>query len=283
MGIGGLPPFPKAGPITALRVLRHGFAVAVDPQRTELSIGRDGPPSADIRLPLTSISRTHAALTRVGTALEVADRGSKNGVGRLHSWGSDEYVRCESTLVNVGDRFALGDVHLLALDELTHQLTLPLSAYCGLGGDDDVDRSLEAVARGHMIVLQGNSGDQLAPIAYAIHNHSTRRDYPFTYLKSLPTSDEAIDDLCTKAACGTIFLDLTIPFALPLRFSRHLFGCHFHLGAIVATNACTDHEAMTCFGQAAIEPKRLGFGLCALGFPRHGWNHHGAITFSSIS
>ena len=78
-GIGGLPPFPPHGPITALRVLGRGFEVALDANHHELRIGREGPPAADVQLPSLSISRVHARLTREFNALEVTDLGSKTG------------------------------------------------------------------------------------------------------------------------------------------------------------------------------------------------------------
>jgi len=265
-----LPPFPSHGPIAALRVLGRGFEISLDSNRTELRLGRDGPPLADVQLPLPSISRVHALLTRRSDALEVTDLGSKNGIAYpspFLSHAQQAYVRCERLLVHVGDRFALGNVPLLALDEQTHQLVQPITAYCGAGAHDDVDGALESILRSHMIILHGSRSDVVLELARTLHAHSIRKGFPFTPINAVPESEAAIEELCTQAGCGTIFLDLTRPFELPLVFARNLFLDHFHLWTIVVTPVAVD--AIRCFGEAWYEPKRQGFSICELRSP--GW------------
>jgi FHA domain len=273
IGIGGLPPFPCRGPITAFRVLGRGFEVTFDASRTELRIGRDGPPVADVQLPLPSISSVHALLARRFEGLEITDLRSKNGIAQRAPFLSQTrqaYVRCERLFVHVGDRFALGSVPLLALDDQTHQLVQPLTAYSGAGTHGDVDGALESILRSHMILLHGSRSDDVLELARTLHDHSIRKDFPFTPINAVPAAGAAIEELCAQAGCGTIFLDLTRPFKIPPVFARHLFSDHFHLWTIVVARVAAD--VIRCFGEAWYEPKRQGFSVCELGFPRQGWH-----------
>jgi len=265
-GIGGAPPFRSHGSITRLRVLGEGLHVSLDLSRTELRIGRDPPPTNDVQLAMASISSSHALVTRKGDDLEVIDRGSRNGIGSCtrSAWPGD-YVRADRAYVHVGDRLALGGVRLLALDEATHQLAAPLTAYCGPGSHDEVDRALAAVTWGHMMVLCASRGDDVVELARTLHDGSVRNEYPFTRIGKLPRSDAAIEELCTRAGCGTIFLDLTRRFALSESFVRNVMGTHFHLWTIVA--ARTTDEVFRRLGTAWYR-RPLEFDWCCLGFPR---------------
>jgi hypothetical protein len=264
-GIGGAPPHRSHGPITALRVLGEGVHVLLDTDRAELRIGRDPPPTNDVQLAMASISRMHAVITRKGNDVEVTDRGSTNGIGSCNHWWPGNYVRCDNVYVHAGDRFALGGVRLLALDEATHQLAMPLTAYCGSGSYDEVDRALAAITWNHMIVLCASRGDDVVELARTLHDGSIRNEYAFTRIDKLPRSDAAIEDLCTRAGCGTIFLDLTKRFSLPESFVRNVMGTHFHLWTIVA--ARTTDELFRRFGTAWYR-RPFGFDWCCLGFPR---------------
>ena len=268
-GIGGEAPFPLRGPITALRVLGHDSVITLDPDRAEFRVGRAGPPMTDVQLALTSISGLHAQLTRRHNALEVKDLGSKNGVAAARTWlspGSQDYARCEALFVNVGDCFALGSVGLLALDEPTHQLVQPLTAYCGAAAHDHVDHALQSMFRGYTIVLCGSPAQAALELAQSLHAHSIRKDFPFTTVRSVPDSESAIESLCTQAGCGTILLDLTTPFAVPPLFTRHLLSTHFHLWTIVI--ALTLEDVSACLGEDWFVLGRW----CHLGFPRKGWH-----------
>jgi len=262
-GIGGVPPYPPQGPITALRVLEHGFEVTLDPTRKEQLIGRDGPPYSDIQLPLPSISRVHASLTRPQSMLEVTDHGSRNGIGYAQR-GSRGYVRCKSLGVNVGDRFKLGSVCMLALDERTHQLAKPLAEYFGPGAHEEVDRALEAIANSHMLNFYGQRAEQVVELARTLHEHSMRKDYPFTRVDAVPKTEAGITELCTRAGCGTMFLDLTKPFRVPSQFAQNLVSDYFHLWPITVTSA--HDEIYKRFRGAFSGGTRPGFALCMLGF-----------------
>lgn len=278
-GIGGVPPYPLPGPITAFRVLGHGFEVTLDPARKEQLIGRDGPPNSDIKLPLPSISRVHAMLSRPREGvLEVTDQGSRNGIGFADRW-SRCYVRCEVLGLNIGDRFKLGSVPLLALDDQTHKLAKPLTEHFGPGAHEEVDHALEAIANSHMLNFYGQRGDQVVELARTLHEHSMRKDYPFTQVNAVPETEAAITELCTQAGCGTIFLDLTKPFHVPPQFARNLVSDYFHLWPITVTSA--PDEIYTRFRGVFSGATRAGFALCSLGFPAQALRLNvGSATFT---
>jgi hypothetical protein len=162
-GIGGESPFPIRGPITALRVLGHGFEIALDANRTDFRIGRAAAPATDAQLPFLSVSAVHAQLTRQCNGLLVTDLGSKSGVGRRGSWLQEDpstLVRCQEVFVNVGDWFSIGGIGLLALDQLTNELVAPLTAYCGAGAHDDVDQALGWILASRTLGLYGSRGEE---------------------------------------------------------------------------------------------------------------------------
>jgi len=190
------------------------------------------------------------------TALRVLGRGFEIAVdpGRAERlWGM------------VGDRLTVKGMMVLALDEPTHQLIQPLTAYCGIGAQVDVDSGLAALLWRRPIILHGSRSEDVLKLARTIHEHSIRKDFPFTQVNTVPTSDTAIEALCTEAGCGTIFLDLTKPLKLPPTFIRHLFSDHFHLGTIAVAQGVED--ALRCFG-----PGMEFFPFCTLGFRRVGWH-----------
>lgn len=259
----------STGAVTSLRVLGQGFDVHVDPEQTSLRVGRYGPPSADIRLPLPSISREHALLTRLPSgALEVADLNSRNGIGYAHALHTDKYVRCPRFVANVGDRFAFGDVGLLALDTRTRRLATRLTAYFGPSASNAVDRALTAVIRGEMLFIHGAGDAPLLEVARAMHRYSTRRNHPLMKCDGSSTSDEEIDQVCIQAAGGTMVLDLTQPFSVPARLAQHLLSSHFNVWPIVVTTVDTPRKVLQCFEPAILRSRRPHLELCFLGFPK---------------
>jgi len=212
-GIGGLPPHPARGEVTALRVLGEGFEIPVD--------------------------------------ADLAER-----------------------LDVVGTEFMFKGLAVLALDEPTRQLIEPLTAYCGLSAHSDVDSALRAILRPYPkrpLILQGARAADVAELARTIHEHTTRKGFPFTQVNTVPTSDAAIEALCTQGGCGTLFLDLTTPVTLPSSLVRHLLANldfsslerdHYHLATIAV--ASTTHDAFRCFG--------MDDPFCTLGFRRAPWH-----------
>jgi len=181
-------------------------------------------------------------------------------------------ARAESLPKVAGDVFTFRGMRVLALDELSSTLVAALTEFCGVGAHDDVDAAMIALMWRRPIILHGSRSEDVVDFARTIHEHSLRKGFPFTPLDHVPSSDVEIDALCTRAGCGTIFLDLTSPLELPAPLVRHLlsnqFSDHFHLWTIaVAPDAS---EAARCFGLAAqLVP------FCNLGFHRMPW-HRGA-------
>ena len=163
-----------------------------------------------------------------------------------------------------GDRFTFRGMMVLALDEPTRQLVQPLTAFCGIGVPVDVDSALAAILWRRPLILHGSRSEGVIELARTIHEHSNRKDFPFTQVNIVPTSDAAIEALCTKAGCGTIFLDLTTPVELPQTFLRHLFSDHYHLWTIAVASAADDVDR--CF-RAGMDL----FAFCTIGFRRTSW------------
>jgi hypothetical protein len=190
------------------------------------------------------------------TALRVLGRGFEIAM---------EPDRAERLPGTVGDRLTLKGRMVLALDEPTRQLIQPLTAYCGIGAHEDVDSALAAILWKRPIILRGSCSEEVLELARTIHAHSIRKDFPFTQVDTVPTSEIAIEALCTEAGCGTIFLDLTKPLELPLTFLRHIFSEHFHLWMIAVAQDVEDLRR--CFG-----PRADFIPFCTLGFRRVAWH-----------
>ena len=190
------------------------------------------------------------------TALRIYGRGAEIEVNPK---------RAERLGRAVGERLTVRGEPALALDEPTRQLVEPLTAYCGLGANSDVDAALEAVLWRRPIILHGARAEDVVELARTIHEHSIRKGFPFIQVSSVPMTDAAIEALCVQAGCGTIFLDLTKPVELPETFLRHLFSDHFHLWTLAV--ASTIEDARRCFG-----PGMNFFPLCMLGFRRTSWH-----------
>lgn len=198
-----------------------------------------------------------------------------NGIGYAHSFHGDGYVACPQFLVAAGDRFALGDTQLLALDELTRQLIKPLTAYFGANAGDTIDRALIGVMRGETVVIHGDSNETSRDLVRALHRHSARRYHPLKRCTGPTASDHRTDEFCIEAAHGTMYFDMQRPFTIPLRLARHVFSTHFDLWPIVVTPAAKPRDAVQCFGRALWEPKRQSLEtFCFLGFPQRRLQSH---------
>jgi hypothetical protein len=209
----------------------------------------------------------HAARGPI-TALRVLGQGYEIPVD------ANRAQRLSRRAVTVGASFQFDGQMVLAIDELTRQLIEPLTAYCGLGALDDVDSALAAVLwpwpfPKRPIILHGARSEEVVELARTIHEHTTRRDFPFTQVNTVPTSDVAIEALCTQGGCGTLFLDLTTPVELPPLLLRHLFADQdhdrYHLGTIAVTSVAED--ARRCLG-----PGMEFYPLCTIGFRRAPWH-----------
>jgi hypothetical protein len=183
--------------------------------------------------------------------------------------------RAQRLRATVGDRVTVKGMEALALDEPTRQLIPALAVYFGIGAHDDVDSVLAAILWRYPIILHGSRSKDVLELAHTIHEHTNWKAFPFTELNTAPSSAEAIGELCTKAGCGTIFLDLTKPFELQPTFVHSLFSDRYHLWTIVVAQAVKDVHR--CFG-----PGAELFPFYSAGFRRVSW--HGSmhdVTFTN--
>jgi hypothetical protein len=254
----------ECGPVTALRVLGHGFELDLG-QDEVLRIGRLAPPENDIKLPMVTVSRRHAIITRSGSDLVVTDLGSKNGISQRHHRCTSR-VRCDSIRVRAGDRFSLGSVDLLALDDVTQSIIKLLERFFGPRGVDEVDHALDAILCGHVMVVHGES-EGLLCLARMLHAHSSRRGHSFTHITRAPESDEAIAQLCASAACGVVYLDVTRPFAISPRLASELLSRERSIWTIVGTTAGIPDDILLTFGRASEQAQCDSLAICPLGFP----------------
>jgi len=236
LGVGGAAPFPEKGAAVALRVLGRGTELALDFSRAqELCIGRD-PTAADLCLNDPSISRSHALVSPLpGSALLVKDCGSVNGVfQRFHARGRD-FFRTDELITHVGHEFLLGSVWLMPLDHEHRQLASELAPFFRRDGAAAIDTALAAASWFDVLVLKTNDTEAARSFARILHERTARRRYDFTEPSRYPDSDAAIDEVCTKAGCGTVFVDLTRDAHVPPRFARNLFDRHYHLWPVIAS------------------------------------------------
>jgi hypothetical protein len=173
--------------------------------------------------------------------------------------------RAQQAWATVGDRLTVKGMLVLALDELTRQLIEPLTAHFGVGAHDDVDSVLTAVLWKRPLILHASRCEDVFELAHVIHEHANRKGFPFTQIDALPSCDAQIEELCVKAGCGTILLDLTEPFDLPQALVRCLFSEHFHLWTIAVARA--EKDVYRCFG-----PGMEFAPFSRAGFRRMGWH-----------
>lgn len=262
-----IPPLPPRGPITALRAVGQGLTVLLDPHRETMVIGRLAPPAVDVQLNLPSVSRKHARIERGPHALAILDLASRNGISQAAF--PIGYKEVTSLVVRPGDRFALGQAELFALDEATHKLTEPLATFLKHQAKlhAELDRALFAAVNDYTMVLHGPVGHVTRPLAVDLHTQSPHCGFSFTEIDELPRSNEAIEALCTRSALGTIFLNMPEPYPLPAAFVQALLSDRFHIRLIIGTR-CTDPEVVTgCFGSTLEGAKRDLLPICSLGFP----------------
>jgi hypothetical protein len=164
-----------------------------------------------------------------------------------------------------GEILTVKGMRVLPLDELTHQLVQPLTEYCGVGAHDEVDNALAAILWKRPLILHDARTEDAIKLARSIHEHSIRKDFPFTHVTTIPRSDDAIEALFTEAGCGTIFLDLMQLPELPRTFTHHLFSEHFHLWSIAVVPTAKD--AGRCFG-----PGMELLPICPLAYRGTSWH-----------
>lgn len=106
--------------------------------------------------------------------------------------------------------------------------------------------------------MRGARSEDVIELARTIHEHTIRKGFPFTPVNTVPTSDAAIEALCTQGGCGTLFIDFTTPVELPPTLVDHLFPDrdkdHYHLATIFV--ASTAEDVRQYFGPV----------ICTIGF-----------------
>jgi FHA domain-containing protein len=237
VGIGGLSPFPLRGPVTCLRFLGRGFEVSLDQEKPELVLGRGYPPTVDAHFPFRTVSQRHAIAKREHGSLFVKDNNSHNGIycSRGYRWG--EYERTDELIAQVGGRFRIADIAVLGLDDELERLIKPLTDYCKEDAHRDVDRLLHAAAYWHPLIFLPHLPERVLELACQLHDLTARRERPFVVIDDVPESNEAIDDLFTRANCGTVFLDVEGREDLPQYFVERLFSQHYHLWPILTAES----------------------------------------------
>jgi hypothetical protein len=148
----------------------------------------------------------------------------------------------------------------MALDDVHRRLVPALTSYCKRGAHTEVDRALTATIDTQILVLITRQATVAADLARVLHDDTERHPYAFTEIVNAPATDDAIDELCTRAGCGTAFLDLTTPRVLPERLAHHLLrSTHYHLWTIVAARSAAD--VYTSFGLESWCSRRVGLDL----------------------
>jgi hypothetical protein len=125
----------------------------------------------------------------------------------------------------------------------SYALIAPLVAYCGADGHDYVDHALECILGGRMLGIYGGPDDDAVDLAHTLHAHSVRRQFPCTVLDAIPDSESEMNELCTRAGCGTVILDQRRPFSIPPPFLTRLASEQYHLWAIVIARDRRDLSA----------------------------------------
>jgi hypothetical protein len=191
--------------------------------------------------------------------LEIEDLSSKNGTA--HLGGFDDELRVRHLIVNVADRFRIGSVWLLALDEQTAALGEDLAAL-DAGSHDEIDRALRAAVRGDGITLYAESVDAVASTVGVLHTRSRRRDFPLTFLDKRAVVDADPYQLCAALGFGTVVLDLTNPYTLPGQFATNLLSGRFHVWPLVV--ARTWEDVWRAFAERDLSPtdyNSLAYGI----------------------
>src|SRR4029079_5409252 len=94
-----------------------------------------------------------------------------------------------------GESIVGKDNLVLGLDEPTYQLIRPLTDYCGIGSHRVIDCALAAILWRHPLILNCSCSEEVIDLARTIHAHTNRKEFPFTLVNVVPTSDAQIEAL----------------------------------------------------------------------------------------
>ena len=152
-------------------------------------------------LPRQYVSRRHASLRRMRGQLDLSNQ-SANGT-RIEGQSITDKI------VGASDRFEVGAVTLMILDEPMVQLRAFLERTIGFNAHVEVDRALLlAMRQMHApLILTGPRGAESEQLAAAIHRATPRRAQPFVVVNALATRDELAVAML-NAEGGTVFVDV---------------------------------------------------------------------------
>jgi hypothetical protein len=240
IGVGGLSPHPLAGRVTTLRVLGTGQHLALG-DREEWIIGRGDPPDVDVQVAHVSVSRVHARMRRTdtGSALTIDNLTVNNRLGMKLERDQRLYQSTDNLLVTTGQRFALGRVELLALDDRGVRLADELARITA-GSPSHIDAVLVAAHYKDPITLYADDAAEVLDVARVLHKGSPLSDFPFTVLDRARALSEDPDALCARLGCGVVLLDVTTPYRLPARLAANLLSDEFHVWPLIAARTSGD-------------------------------------------
>ena len=227
---------PPADPVVALHVVGTEHEIPLAPSRKIFSLGSAKAPDilhvssrmvkgADYGL--DHVSSLHVLVQRKGNRLRVRDQGSTNGTF-LDDRREDEFE------IAAGKSFRMGDVTLLALDEMLQQLRPRLQWALGLSANAMVDKALEVIATGDAIALVGPADCDQLGLARDIHATSARRQHAFVAVEPPLATRREQTAILEHAAKGSAYLDVSRFGDLPAYFVSHLFADAYHVRPIVA-------------------------------------------------
>jgi hypothetical protein len=188
------------GPLVGLRVVGAEVELALSPGSRAFTLGASS--ACDLVIPRAvsqKVSGLHATLGRLADGrVVVADQQSKNGC--FPAVGAPRTAAFEIT---AGQRFVIGDVELLAVDEHLQALRRPAAWTLGLTAPAAVDAALEVIAHGLPLALVGPSGTDALGLARQIHATSAHRQHfclELVQAGTVPALDHAVG--------GTVIVDL---------------------------------------------------------------------------
>ena len=188
------------GPVVALRVVGTEVELRLPLGQRTFTLGASS--ACDLVIPRTvsrKVSALHATVGRLADGrLVVADQGSKNG-----TFPAAGAPRATAFEVTVGQRFEVGDVALLAVDDHLQQLRRPAAWTLGLAATAAVDAALEVIAHDLPLALVGPPGTDALALARQIHATSAHRQH-FCLELVQPGTAPALE----HAVGGTVIIDL---------------------------------------------------------------------------
>lgn len=182
---GGGQFIPQEGFI--LRVVYGSTSLDYPLTEPQMTIGRAS--DASIPIPISTVSRLHAILTRTPGGYTITDQGSSNGL-LYRGEKVRQAVLQDGDVVRIGDD--LGNCATLTYDDLSHPNPQPVQVLqlepqvkqvrIGRNPDNNLVLSYPAVSTYHALIVRGPSGDMLHDLGSTngtfVHNQRVRPNSP---------------------------------------------------------------------------------------------------------